>query len=220
PVGCQIAVSTFDQFSQSDLEYTFTTTVDVPSGDIGEHLGPQSDRALDGLEEPRYVQSFDYAPSGEYAIINLASDSSYEDRLPDTGIIDMETGEVVDTWETEIGDSFVHAYYLDEDRVVTVDSHRLDVRDSTTGQHQRTVRNSDSLSIDLLEGSDEIVYVTPEHILRWDLETDTKINSFPIPDYADREEHTDHGVSNLRVDAELGLLHFSWGVSPAMSGGG
>lgn len=220
PVGCQIAVSTFDQFSQSDLEYTFTTTVDVPSGDIGEHLGPQSDRALDGLEEPRYVQSFDYSPSGEYAIINLASDSSYEDRLPDTGIIDMETGEVVDTWETEIGDSFVHAYYLDEDRVVTVDSHRLDVRDSTTGQHQRTVRNSDSLSIDLLEGSDEIVYVTPEHILRWDLETDTKINSFPIPDYADREEHTDHGVSNLRVDAELGLLHFSWGVSPAMSGGG
>lgn len=220
PVGCQLAVSTFDRFSQSDFEHTVATTVDVPSGETRDYLGPQSERALDGLEEPRRVYSFEYSPSGERAIVNLQGDTNREGRLPNTGLVDLDTGEPLDGWENEGEESFLHAHFLDEEQVLTVDNHTLDLRDAVTGQRRQTVRNNDSLRIEIIEGTEEIFYVTPEQVLRWDLESGSETDSFPVPAYADKEEHTDQSVSNLRVDTELGLLHFSWAISPAMSGGG
>ena len=220
PVGCQLAVTTFDRFSQSDLDYTVATTVDVPAGETREYLGPQSDRALNGLEEPRRVQSFDYSPTGEHAIVNLTRDRSMENRLPDTGVIDMETGEVVDTWEIDRADIFSGARFLDEEHVITSGHNLLDLREADTGLRLRTIRDNSSSIIDLVGEGQRIVYVAQDHIVLWDLDSHAKIDSFPIPDYADQEEHTDHGVSDVNIDTELGLLHFSWGVSPSPSGGG
>ncbi|MFD7366766.1 kinase [Nocardiopsis alba] len=220
PVGCQLVVATFDQFPQSDFRYTVATTVDIPSGEVRDYLGPQSERALNGLEEPRRVYSFDYSPSGERAIINLELGSSWGESLPRTGVIDLETGEMTNVWDPEELDDFIYARYLDEERLITIANRTLDVRATDTGQRQQTVRNLDSQMIALIKETEEIVYVSPDRVLRWDLENDSESGSFPVPDYADVEEHTDHAVSNLRVDTELGLLHFSYTIGPTPSGGG
>ncbi len=219
PVGCQLEVTTYDQFPQSDLRHTVATTVDIPSGEIRDYLGPQSERVLTGLTEPRSVYSFAYSPSGERAIINLRRDLNMEGRHPSTGIIDLDTGEVVETWDQEETDAFLYARYLDEERLIAISGRTLEVRQASTGRREQTIRNSTSPRIDLLEG-EEIVYASQDRILRWDLEAGTEVDSFPVPDYADMEEHTDHSVSNLRVDTELGLLHFSYVVVPNPSGGG
>lgn len=219
PVGCQLEVTTYDQFPQSDLRHTVATTVDIPSGEIRDYLGPQSERVLTGLTEPRSVYSFAYSPSGERAIINLRRDLNMEGRHPSTGIIDLDTGEVVETWDQEETDAFLYARYLDEERLIAISGRTLEVRQASTGRREQTIRNSTSPRIDLLEG-EEIVYAAQDRILRWDLEAGTEVDSFPVPDYADMEEHTDHSVSNLRVDTELGLLHFSYVVVPNPSGGG
>src|SRR5699024_11568843 len=114
PVGCMVAVRTSDQFSNEEFRYGTATTVDVPSGEILEHLGPQSERVMSELEEPRSVTAAEFSPSGDRLMIQVTSDSGLENRLPILGMVDMDTGELTTTWDGDLVTHFTHPRFLDD----------------------------------------------------------------------------------------------------------
>lgn len=135
PVGCMVAVrTTSDRHENPSIG--FYTTLDVPSGELHEHLGPQSERALDGLVDPRAVQSVDFSPTGSTMLIHVNPDRSLENRLPSLGVVDVDTGELTASWGGEVDDLIHEALFLDENRVATLGSLTIDLRDADTGESE------------------------------------------------------------------------------------
>ena len=209
PVGCMVAVrTTSDQHENSSIG--FYTTLDIPSGELHEHLGPQSERALDGLVDPRAVQAVDFSPTGSTMLIHVEADRSLENRLPSLGVVDMNTGELTTSWGGEVDDLIHRALFIDENRVATLGSLTVALRDLQTGETEHTLRNVTEYSLDVGTDGKHVVFFDEDHLVVWNLEAQGAHVRFPVPEYhAEENSHP----TDLTIDTESGLLHFSWAVS-------
>lgn len=213
PVGCMVAVRTVGE-QHGEASPGLYTTVDVPSGQTREHLGPQSERALDGLIAPRAVQSVDFSPTGSAMLVRVAPDQSFDDPLPTVGVVDMDTGELNSSWGGGTGDLIHRARFLDEDRIATLGQLTIDLRDAETGAAESTIRNVTEYSLGIESDREHLVFLDEDHVVLWNVEAHEERDRFPMPEYHAEE---DGYPTDLTVDTELGLLHFSWALS---TGGG
>lgn len=220
PIGCMVAVRTSDQFSNEEFRYGTATTVDVPSGEILEHLGPQSERVMNELEEPRSVTAAEFSPSGDRLMIQVASDSGLENRLPILGMVDMDTGELTTTWDGDLVTHFTHPRFLDDAYIAAAEKPNIGIREAETGILEHTIRSVDEYAFEVDPNNEELVFVSQENLVRWDMETRQELEHYPIPDFYEMEEDEEHRITNLRFDPDLGLLHFSWAIWPSMAEGG
>ena len=209
PVGCMVAVrTTSDQHENSSIG--FYTTLDIPSGELHEHLGPQSERALDGLVDPRAVQAVDFSPTGSTMLIHVETDRSLENRLPSLGVVDMNTGELTTSWGGEVDDLIHRALFIDENRVATLGSLTVALRDLQTGETEHTLRNVTEYSLDVGADGKHVAFFDEDHLVVWNLEAQEAHVRFPVPEYhAEEDSHP----TDLTLDTESGFLHFSWAVS-------
>lgn len=215
PVGCMLAARTHHEFTGEESPHFLATTVDVPSGETTEYMGPQSDRVLDELEQPRTVNGLDFSPSGEQMLVQLRADSSWDRTLPTIGVVDMNTGELTASWGGENTDTVNSARFLDENRVLTGSSLEFEVRDTESGEVQETIRGTSDSGFELTEDRSEMFYIAEDHIVRQDIESGQEVDRFPVPDFHERSGDMEVGYAGgMRVDTELNLLHFWWYVEP------
>lgn len=209
PVGCMVAVrTTSEQYENSSIG--FYTTVDIPSSELHEYLGPQSERALDGLVDPRTVQAVDFSPTGSAMLIHVDPDRSLENRLPSLGVVDMDTGELTSAWGGEVDDLIHRARFLDESRVATLGPLTIALRDADTGETEHTLRNVTGYSLEVGAEGEHLAFFDEDHVVLWNVEAHEEHVRFPVPEYhADENSY----LTDLTINTDLGFLHLSWGVS-------
>lgn len=212
PVGCMAAARHPTPFDTDDYDRPVVHTHDLPSDESLEQLGPQSERVLDGLEEPRRAEDFAFSPSGEQMAIAVDYDVNMGDgeQLPPVGIVDTATGELEHEWTGD--DSLVSDLeFLDEDRVVAATAGPLELRVAETGEVLDSLRDHTSYEFTTVPGTARVLYRSNEHMVLWDFDDDAEIDRFPVPDYHEVYNDEFGYPTGMSVDTELGLIHFSWG---------
>lgn len=207
PIGCTVSVLARTPYEGEGGVYTTVTTHDLSAGTSVEHPGPQPQRAQEGLVRPQAGLGAAFSPSGDLMAVFV--DSSPE--LHKVGIVDTATGEQIAEWGQEWPRSVQHLRFLDEERVVAGGFDSITIRDAISGEEQRLIRDATTSDFALLPGGNEIVYVGNEHLIHWNHEEGVEPNRFPILDFSQAWEDGAR-ITDLSVDADLGLLHFSWSL--------
>ena len=153
-------------------------------------------------------------------MIQVTSDSGLENRLPILGMVDMDTGELTTTWDGDLVTHFTHPRFLDDAYIAAAEKPNIGIREAETGILEHTIRSVDEYAFEVDPNNEELVFVSQENLVRWDMETRQELEHYPIPDFYEMEEDEEHRITNLRFDPDLGLLHFSWAIWPSMAEGG
>ena len=211
PIGCMLTAQAFHDFPGEEIQHSILNTIDVPSGEITEHRGPQSERALDDVDQPRRALGSDFSPSGEQMLVLLQTDQSLENRLPNLGVVDMHTGELVHSWGGEVNDLIHSARFLDEDQILTQGPLDLEIRSVEDGEVEQTIRNATG---DFVLSSDrtEVFFLSEGDIVHWDIEADSEMFRYPVQEYYEKREADDEygNPGGIAVSPETDLLHFWW----------
>ncbi|MBE3000913.1 kinase [Nocardiopsis sp. HNM0947] len=210
PVGCLLTAVSVHEFP-GDREYNTLNTLDVPSGEITEHHGPQSERALDELERPRRSIGSDFSPSGDQLLVVLEPDHSLENRLAAVGVIDMDTGELTHTLGGELGDLVHDAQFVDEERIITEGDLVLEVRSVENDEVEQTIRNATG-KFTLSHDRTEVFFLSEGDLVHWDLESESEVSRYSVQEYYEKTEPEDeYGQwGEISVSPEGDLLHFWW----------
>ncbi|GHC98450.1 hypothetical protein GCM10007079_52830 [Nocardiopsis terrae] len=209
PVGCRVSAIRAEDVEEAEREerppYRLATTYDVPTGRTQDHLGAQPAPRPDGSRERTSVSASAFSPDGR--LLALGTSTRYEvDRDDSIGVVDVETGELVRTFND--GESTGSLAFLDDTRLAGSGSDTITVWDVETGDPLQTVRNVASRTMATVPGRNQVLYVRNGEVVWRDLENDSELGAFPLDDYA----AVPFGayVRSLTPDAERGLVHIAW----------
>lgn len=209
PVGCMVSAIWADDLEQAEQEerppYQLATTYDVPTGETQDHLGAQPTPRPDGSQQRTSVQVSDFSPNGRW--LALGTLTSYEaDRDDSIGVVDMETGELVYTFNDR--DTTSHLGFLDDTKLASSESDTITVWDVETGERVQTVRNVSTRAMATVPGHNQMLYVRNDEVVWQDLDDGSELGTFPLDDYA--EGPFAAHIRSLTPDPERGLVHIAW----------
>ncbi|MFL1429382.1 MULTISPECIES: WD40 repeat domain-containing protein [unclassified Nocardiopsis] len=105
--------------------------------------------------------------------------------------------------------SMTHATaFLDADRGAALAGGAITVWDVNTGEALHTVRPTSGFTFVPVPGTDDVVHVVHDRLVRWNTVERVEVASFALPGYDGFENP---GVHTLSLDAERGRVFVSWG---------
>ncbi|GAB2519546.1 WD40 repeat domain-containing protein kinase family protein [Nocardiopsis aegyptia] len=179
PVGCLIAAPVLVEYPGEEAPVRVAHTFDLPSGTTTEHLGPQ--RGPDTPEggwsaRPRAVQGLAFSPDG--SLLGVGLEGTFEATESDNvGLVDT-TGGGEDTSITDSGPYGMT--FTGDGRLVSAASGTVTVWDAGTGEELYRVRGTTGTAFAAIPGTDEIVYVDGDRLVRWDYAEREELGSFPM----------------------------------------
>lgn len=209
PAGCMVSAVRADDLEQAEQEerppYRLATIYDIPSGETQDHLGAQPTPRPDGGQQRTSVTVSAFSPDGRW--LALGTSTSYEaDRDDSIGVVDLETGELVRTFNDS--DSTRHLGFLDDTRLASSGSGMITVWDVETGEQLQTVRSISANTMATVPGHNQVLYIRNDEVVWHDLEDGSELGTFPMDDYA--EGPFGAHVRSLTPDPERGLVHIAW----------
>ncbi|RKS06275.1 WD40 repeat protein [Nocardiopsis sp. Huas11] len=207
PQGCVIAAISGAEYEGEEFPIATATTFDVTTGETVDRLATQEELVETGLADPEALDAMAFSPTGELAVathtepLNQTADGQPWENL---GLVDLETGEVTSSFA--IGGT-TDMHFLDAERVVTLAYDTIRVWSTETGEELHTVRNVDQFRFAVVPGTDQIVYAAGGELVWWDVVARTELGTFDISEFTETE---DAFLTDLTVDADLGLLHVGW----------
>lgn len=209
PVGCVLSVTWTDELEQAASEERpadrLVTTFDIPSGRTLDHLGAQPDPLPDDSQPRSSVSASAFSPDGRWLATGTSTGHDL-DRDDSIGVIDMETGELVRTFNDR--DSASPLGFLDGTRLAASESESITVWDVETGERVQTVRNVSVRTMTTVPDRDQVLFVRNDEVVWQDLDDGSEVGTFPLVDYA--EGPFAAYFRSLTVDAERGLVHILW----------
>ncbi|MBQ1083449.1 protein kinase family protein [Nocardiopsis sp. B62] len=204
PVGCVIAATSLQEVEGQERPYRLTTTFDLASGEATNHPGPQPEPLPDGGQKNWSVTDLAFSPDG--GRMALSNRVGVGTGTP-VGVVDLESGEAV----ASLGEGPVpQLAFLDETRLAAHTRNSIEIWDTESRETLQTIRNVTELHFAVVPGEDLILFVRNDEIILYDLAGGAATATFPTGDYADAP---DAWVNHLGMDAERGLVHFSWSLA-------
>ena len=209
PVGCMLSVIWTDELEQAAAEERpadrLVSTFDIPSGQTLDHLGSQPDPLPDGSQPRSSVLDSAFSPDGRW--LTTGTSTGYDlDRDDSIGVIDMETGELVRTFNDR--DSASPLGFLDDTRLAASEGDGITVWDVETGERVQTVRNVAVRTMTTVPDRNQVLFVRNGEVVWQDLDDGSEVGTFPLVEYA--EGPFAAYFRSLTVDAERGLVHILW----------
>ncbi|MEU3018015.1 protein kinase family protein [Nocardiopsis sp. NPDC007018] len=209
PVGCALSVTWAEDVDGAREEerppHRVASTIDVPSGEVLDHLGAQPAPRPDGSRRRTSVSANAFSPDGRW--LALASWTGYAvDRDDSIGVVDLETGELVRTFNDR--DSTSDLGFLDDDRLASSSGDTVFVWDPESGERVGAVRNVSVSTMATLPGRNQVLFVRDDEVVWHDLGNGTDLGAFRLDEFAERPFAAQ--VRALTPDPERGWVHVSW----------
>ncbi|WP_017590598.1 hypothetical protein [Nocardiopsis ganjiahuensis] len=209
PVGCTLSLVSAKEFEEDEQDerqhYWVATTFDIPSGQTLEHRGPEPPPRPDGSQDRTSVNITAFSSDGRW--LALGTNPGIEVNRDDSiGIVDMETGELVRTFNDMDHSSYLG--FLGETRVASSGLDSIIVWDTETGERVQTIRNVSTRAMETLPGENQVVYISGSEVIWHDLEDDSHLGTFLMEDHA--EGPFASTIRAMTVDPDRGRVHVAW----------
>ncbi|WP_306367710.1 WD40 repeat domain-containing protein [Nocardiopsis sp. CC223A] len=193
PLGCTVVALEFRDTEDHDHK---VVSHDLLTGTAVDHLGrePVADGPLGA--DPADALSVAVGPTGR---IIVGTDG------PETLLFEPDGTEPARVLESS---STRAAAFLDEDRVAGLGGGAITVWDVDTGEALHTVRPTTAFTFAHVPGTDDIVHVVRDRVVRWNAVERTEVASFAVPGH---DGSADANVHDLTLDAEHDRVFVSWG---------
>lgn len=204
PVGCMVAAAVPTEYEGQEYPVSVATTFDLPSGTTTPFLGPQRGPTRDGdwPAAPRDAEHVSFSPDG--SLLGVTLEMYGNSGGGNVGVVDTRTGEQTGAVAPTLA---YGTAFPDSERVVTNDGGTLTVWDARTGEELDSVRGISHSRVEVVPGTDEVLYLDGDRIVWWDYVERTEVSSFRVPGFADAEEPYYMGAV---LSSDRSRLYASW----------
>ncbi|WP_017615546.1 protein kinase family protein [Nocardiopsis salina] len=200
PVGCTLAVLTPQERGGDHPLIGAATVVDVPSGTLSEHDGPQRDASAPDTG----VGSVSFAPDGSHMALGMRMARSPLGGAASIGLVDLADGEATAAWGSALVEDLAH---LDDGTLLALDAEGITVWDPEEEEALVTEQGSASTHLTPVPGGDEFLHVRNGRLIRWNLEERTEVASVALEEFlaADGAE-----LAHVELDPSGERVHVAW----------